>query len=131
MIVAVTDENTVIAFDVVAGQCGEAPLLESLLDQVQKRLPNMDEVVADRAFCGAPQRQACLDRDLAPQVPNKCNAVDPWPCDKETYKQRNRVERLFCKAKAYRRIATRYEKLCGTFTALLHLVFGMIALKVA
>jgi transposase len=127
--VATTDENTVIDFEVVPGQCHDAPLLEPLLDAVEKRLPNMDEVVADRAFCGDPQRQACLDRDLAPQVPNKSNAVDPWPYDKKAYKERNKVERLFCKTKQYRRIATRYEKLTRTFKGLLHLVFSMIALR--
>jgi transposase len=127
--VAVTDENTVIAFDVVPGQCHDAPLMEPLLDQVAERLPNMDEVVMDKAFSGEPQRQACVDRNLAPQVPNKSNAVDPWPFDQTAYKERNRVERLFCKTKSYRRIATRYEKLKGTFIGLLHLVFGFIAFR--
>lgn len=126
---ATTDENTVIDFEVVPGQCHDAPLLESLLDAVEKRLPNMDEVVADRAFSGDPQRQVCLDRDLAPQVPNKSDAVDPWPYDQKAYRERNKVERLFCKTKQYRRIATRYEKLTRTFKGLLHLVFSMIALR--
>jgi transposase len=127
--VATTDENTVIDFEVVPGQDHDAPHLEPLLDKVEERLPNLDEVVADRAFAGEPQRLACLDRDLAPQVPNKSNTVDPWPYDKKAYKERNKVERLIGKAKQFRRIATRYEKLIRTFKGFLCLAFAFIAIK--
>ena len=126
---ATTDENTVIDFEVVPGQDHDASHLEPLLDKVEARLPHLDEVVADRAFSGDPQRQACLDRDLAPQVPNKSNAVDPWPYDKKAYKERNKVERLIGKTKQYRRIATRYEKLVRTFKGFLCLAFAIIAMK--
>ena len=118
-----------IDFEVVPGQDHDGPHLEPLLDKVEERLPNLDEVVADRAFSGDPQRQACLDRDLAPQVPNKSNAVDPWPYDKKAYKERNKVERLIGKTKQYRRIATRYEKLVRTFKGFLCLAFAIIAIK--
>jgi transposase len=53
----------------------------------------------------------------------------PWPYDKGAYRERNKVERLFCKLKNYRRLATRYEKLTATFKGLLHLVFATIAIK--
>ena len=126
---ATTDENTVIDFDVVPGQDHDAPHLEPLLDKVGKRLPHLDEVVADKAYAGTPQIDACVDRDLFPQVPNKSNAVDPRPFDKTAYKERNKVERLIGKVKQYRRIATRYEKLIQTFKGLLCLTFTMIAIK--
>jgi transposase len=42
------------------------------------------------------------------------------------YKQRNRVERAFGKAKQFRRFATRYEKLRDVFLGLVRLVFGFI-----
>ena len=126
---ATTDENTVIDFEVVPGQDHDAPHLEPLLDKVETRLPHLDEVVADRAFSGDRQRQACLDRDLALQVPNKSNAVDPWPYDKQAYRERNKVERLIGKTKQFRRIATRYEKLVRTFKGFLCLAFAIIAIK--
>ena len=112
-----------------AGPDHDAPHLEPLLDKVEARLPHRDEVVADRAFSGDPQRQACLDRDLALQVPNKSNAVDPWPYDKQAYRERNKVERLIGKTKQFRRIATRYEKLVRTFKGFLCLAFAIIAIK--
>jgi putative transposase len=33
----------------------------------------------------------------------------------ELYKQRNLVERFFCKLKHFRRVATRYDKLLANF----------------
>jgi transposase len=129
IMIAATDESTAIAFEVVPGQDHDGPHLEPLLDQVEKRLPHLDEVVADKAYAGSPQIDACLDRDLFPQVPNKSNAVDPRPYDKDAYKERNKVERLIGKAKQCRRIATRYDKLAKTFKAFLSLTFTIIAMK--
>jgi transposase len=39
------------------------------------------------------------------------------------------VERLFGKAKQFRRVATRYEKLKVTYLGLLHLTLGCIRLR--
>jgi transposase len=33
------------------------------------------------------------------------------------YRGRNAIERMFCRLKVWRRIATRYDKLATTFTA--------------
>ncbi len=38
------------------------------------------------------------------------------------YKGRNAVERMFCRLKDYRRIATRYDKLATNFLAAIYLV---------
>jgi len=127
--IAATDENTAVAFEVVPGQDHDAPHLEPLLDRAVERVPQLDEVVADKAYAGSPQIDACVDRNLFPQVPNKSNAVDPRPYDKTAYKERNKVERLIGKVKQYRRIATRYEKLTRTFKGFLWLAFAIIAIK--
>ena len=55
--------------------------------------------------------------------------VAPWPFDAKAYRERNQVERLFAKAKPFRRVATRYDKLRETFLGLLHLVLGFIRLR--
>jgi transposase len=125
---AVADENTAVAVDLAPGQVHDAPLLEATLDAATARVI-VDEVVADKAYAGDPQRQACVDRNLAPQVPNKSNAVDPWPFDPKAYRERNKVERFINKLKQFRRTATRYDKLRETFLGLLHLVLGFIRAK--
>lgn len=40
--------------------------------------------------------------------------------DKELYKERNLVERMFNKLKHFRRVATRYDKLAVTYLAFIH-----------
>ncbi len=37
--------------------------------------------------------------------------------DPQTYKLRNRIERMFCRLKVWRRIATRYSNLAANFAA--------------
>ena len=41
--------------------------------------------------------------------------------DRATYRERNRVERLVNRLKAYRRVATRYEKRAASYLAMLTL----------
>ncbi len=48
-------------------------------------------------------------------MPPKKNRVDPWEYDREIYKRRNEVERLFRRLKGFRRIFTRYDKLDALF----------------
>ncbi len=124
------DEDTALAVDVVPGQAGDAPLLVPLLDRTLQRVPVIDELVGDKAFDGDQLRCACIERDVNPNIPLKANR-DPgsWSWYAEGYRERNRVERLFGKAKQFRRIATRYEKLKVTYLGLLHLTLGFIRLR--
>jgi transposase len=39
------------------------------------------------------------------------------PYDREAYRQRNLIERMFARLKDFRRIATRYDKLARNFLA--------------
>ena len=115
--------------DVVPGQAGDAPLLARMVDATLERVPVVDEVVADKGFDGDPQRHACLDRGIFPNIPNRANRVEPWAFDRVVYRGRNRVERLIGKAKQFRRFATRYEKLRSMYLGVVHLVLGFIRLR--
>jgi transposase len=130
VIVTVADEDTVIAVDVLPGQAGDAPRLVPMLDRTLARVPVIDEIVGDKGFDGDELREACLDRDVNPNIPLKSNR-DPnrWAWDEDGYRERNRVERLFGKAKQFRRVATRYEKLKATYLGMLHLTLGFIRLR--
>ncbi len=92
-------------------------------------MPVVDAVGADKGFDGDPQRHACLDRGAFPNIPNERNRTDPWPFDPAGYRGRNKVERLFGKAKQFRRFATRYEKLRAMFLGVVHLVLGFLRLR--
>lgn len=49
----------------------------------------------DRAYEGDATRQLVLDLEMVPVVPPKSNCLEPLEYDKEMYKRRNEVERLF------------------------------------
>jgi transposase len=127
--VTAADEDTALAVEVIPGQAGEAPRLEPLLDATIARVPQFDELVCDRGFDGDDQRQACVDRDVFPNIPSKSNRVEPPPFLPDGYRERNKVERLFGKAKQFRRFATRYEKRKVMFLGVVHLVFSFLRLR--
>jgi transposase len=130
VVVTAADEDTALAVDVVPGQAHDAPLLVPMLERTLDRVEVIDEVVGDKAFDGDDLRGECLERDVNPNIPLKSNREpDTWAFDPAGYRERNRVERLWGKAKQFRRIATRYEKLKVTYLGMLHLVLGFIRLR--
>lgn len=129
IVVTAADENTAIVVEVVPGQSADAPLLEPMLERTIERVPHFDEMVGDKGFDGDEQRLACIDRDVFPNIPNRANRKEPWAFMAEGYVERNRVERLLGKAKQFRRVATRYEKLKETFLGFIHLTLGFIRLR--
>jgi transposase len=46
----------------------------------------------------------------------------PYPIDRAVYRRRNLIERLFCRLKNWRRLATRYDRLARNYLAALALV---------
>lgn len=55
-------------------------------------------------------------------IPPRSMRKNPRTIDKDLYKERNRIERMFNKIKHFRRVATRYDK-----TATAYLAFVTIA----
>jgi len=49
-------------------------------------------------------------RGTKPVIPPRRNRKVRYRYDKQIYKQRNRVERMFGRLKDYRRIATRFDR---------------------
>ena len=76
-------------------------------------------MLMDRAYEDDATRQMAIEQGFIPVVPPKSTRRNPWKYDKELYKRRNEVERLFRRIKRFRRIFTRYEKLDAMFIAFL------------
>ena len=74
----------------------------------------------DRAYEGDETRQLVMELQLEPVVPPKANRLNKWEYDRELYKKRNEVERLFRRLKAFRRIFSRFDKLDIMFAAFIH-----------
>ena len=63
----------------------------------------------DRAHEGDETRQLALPLGYEPVVPPLRTRVEPWEYDREMYKRRNEIERLFRRLKGFRRIFSRFE----------------------
>ena len=64
-----------------------------------------------------------------PTIPSRKGAKFDRYCDWHLYKERHLVENYFLKLKAFRRIATRYDKLASTFAAYICIASILIWLK--
>lgn len=78
----------------------------------------------DRAYEGNETRQLGQNLGFELVVPPNPNRLEPWEYDKELYKRRNEVERLFRRLKGFRRVFTRYDKLDVIYLAFV--VFALI-----
>ncbi|CAB3788946.1 IS5 family transposase ISCARN33 [Paraburkholderia ultramafica] len=77
-------------------------------------------LLMDKAYEGDETRQLALDLGFIPVVPPKSNRLKPWEYDREMYKRRNEVERLFRRLKGFRRIFSRFDKLDVMFLAFIN-----------
>ncbi len=71
----------------------------------------------DSAYQDDATRSLAQDRGLVPVVPPNPQRRQPWTYDRQLYRQRNRIERLFRRLKAWRRVFTRYDRLDIMFAA--------------
>ena len=111
------------------GQAHDAPEGRKLLKQlgpVQGRLP----LLMDRAYEGNETRQLALDLGYTPVVPPLSSRLNPWQYDKELYKRRNEVERLFRRLKGFRRVFSRFDKLDSLFLGFILVALIYDALRV-
>ncbi len=116
------DERTALCFSLSPGEAADGPEGRKLLKVLEPNLPpGMHSVIMDRAYEGDETRQLVFDLQLQPVVPPKANRLNPWEYDRELYKRRNEVERLFRRLKGFRRIFSRFEKLDLMFAAFIHI----------
>ena len=124
--VAASDRDGVI-FALSAGNCGDAPEGRALLQQLGPADHSV-YLLMDRAYEGDETRALAMELGYVPVVPPKSNRKNPWDYDKQLYKQRNQVERLFRRLKRFRRIFTRYDKLDVIFLAFVYFALIVDAL---
>ena len=72
-------------------------------------------VLADKAYDSDAIRRLIDAQGAVPNISSRVNRRWKSCFSKTLYKGRNAVERMFCRLKDYRRIATRYDKLATNF----------------
>ncbi len=120
---AAADARTAVTFSLSPGQAHDAPEGRRLLERLGPQLGS-PRLLMDRAYEGDESRQLALDLGFVPVVPPRRGRIDPWEYDREMYKRRNEIERLFRRLKGFRRIFSRFEKLDVIFTGFI--MFALI-----
>ena len=116
------DARTAVTFALSPGNAGDAPEGRKLLKSLENQGWEGTHVIMDKAYEGNETQQLVLALEMLPVVPPKSNRLTKWEYDKELYKKRNEVERLF------RRIFSRFDKLDVVFLFFIHFALIMDSL---
>lgn len=107
-----------VHFILTGGQVHDCKVAIPLLSEVEI---NESNILADRAYGTDEIRTYISEHNAKYTIPPKSNATNPWYCDFWLYKERHLVECFFNKIKAFRRVATRYDKLATSFLAFVYI----------
>jgi transposase len=107
------NQGRVFRFSLTAGN--DADITEAY--QLVKQVPSNACLIGDMGYDALQLQLQLAFRGAASLIPSNPTRKHPWPIDREVYKERNLVERLFNRLKDLRRIATRYDKLARHFTS--------------
>jgi transposase len=115
--------GTLVRFVLLPGQRHDSIGVEPLIAGLY-----FEALIGDKAFDNNWLRAELHQRGAAAVIPSKADRIARIPYDAEMYKWRHQVENFFCRLKAFRRIATCYEKTDACFTAFLNLVAAFLAI---
>jgi transposase len=96
-----------------AGQASDKAAVAALIDG----LPPAPALVADRGYDAKAIIDLVAARGGCAHIPTQKDRKVQRSIDPAIYRQRNQVERFFCKLKHFRRVATRFDKLARNFLA--------------
>jgi len=122
------DSRTALTFSLSPGNAGDGPEGRKLLTSYGEAGGKL-YLLMDRAYEGDETRQLAFSLGFEPVVPPKSNRLESWQYDKELYKRRNEIERLFRRLKGFRRIFSRFEKLDVIFIGFIHFTLIVEALR--
>ena len=77
----------------------------------------VERLIADKAYDTNRLRTYLQQRGIDAVIPSSARRKRLIAHDRDAYRQRNLIERMFARLKDFRRIATRYDKLARNFLA--------------
>ncbi|SNT63351.1 transposase, IS4 family [Tardiphaga sp. OK246] len=110
-----------LCFIITAGQAGDVTQAPALLHG-----QTGEAVLADKAYDSNALRAIIVNMGATAIIPSNRTRKVIIPHDINAYKQRNRIERCFCRFKHFRRFATRYDGRTSHFAGFIHLAAAMI-----
>lgn len=108
-------------FRLTGGEAGDSPQALPLLANLQP-----DSLSADKAYDTDAILEHLADKGIEAVIPPRRHRRVQRSFDPHLYKNRNLVERFFCRIKQFRRIATRYDKLAERFASFVALTAVVI-----
>lgn len=96
------------------GNLSDMTMAPALIDAARGRF---DRMIADKGYDSNAIRDAIQAQGAEVVIPATRSRKVPIPYDRDAYRARNLVERLWCRLKDWRRVATRYDKLAQNYLA--------------
>jgi transposase len=84
--------------------------------------PETQVLHGDKGYDSDKVRRQIEHQGAAPNIPPKSNRRYKPGFSPALYRNRNAIERSFCRLKDFRRIATRYDKLARNFLAAVQII---------
>ena len=94
-----------------AGNINDISMAEALLAAAGP----IRRLLADKGYDADHLRRRLAAQGAEAVIPSTTSRRAPIPYDALAYKDRNRVERMWCRLKDFRRVATRYDKLARIY----------------
>ena len=102
-----------IAFMLTGGHVADCKAGAALIE----RLPDCEVLHADKGYDSDAIRAQVRDRGAWANIPPKANRIWKNVFSPFLYRSRNAIERMFCRLKDFRRVATRYDRNAANFLA--------------
>jgi len=116
--------GNLVRFILLPGQRHDIKSVDALLEGI-----TCETFIGDKAFDAKALRARLAKNGIEAVIPQRKGATELIDYDREKYKWRHLVENFFCQIKAFRRIATRYEKTDKCFAAMIYLVNAFLWTK--
>jgi len=105
------------------GNTSDMTMAPALIEAARGRF---DALIADRGYDSNAIRAAVQAQGAEVVIPSTPSRKTAIPYNHDVYRTRNLVERLWCRLKDWRRIATRYDKLAANYMAGVFLAAAII-----
>ncbi|WP_338014316.1 IS5 family transposase [Sphingomonas cavernae] len=107
-----------VAFHLTGGEAADCTAYDTLI-----RLPDRAPaaLLADKGYDTNAIRADLASRSIQAVIPARSNRRERIEHDRQLYRQRNGIERMFGKLKINRAVATRYDQTPSSFLGMVHL----------
>jgi transposase len=96
------------------GNTSDMTMAQALIEAARGRF---DKLIADRGYDSNAVRAAIQAQNAEVVIPSTRSRKALIPYDRDAYRTRNLVKRLWCRLKDWPRITTRYDKLAANYMA--------------